>query len=98
MVEFGYRLRIVWYLGLLFFLLSFFHGGNCLLSYCVRYHYEGMNSTQICYHHANIGDIVDSFEDKSRIGYFYNGTSEIPFSLEQNGETLHVYYLRFWNS
>lgn len=88
----------VWYLVLLFVFSSFFHGGNRLLSYCVLYHYEGMNGVQICYHHANVGDVIDSFEDRSRIGYLYNGTSEIPFSLQQSGETLHVYYLRFWNS
>ena len=64
-----HRFLYVWYLVLLFVFSSFFHGGNRLLSYCVLYHYEGMNGVQICYHHANVGDVIDSFEDRSRIGY-----------------------------
>lgn len=93
-----HRLQTVCYFAFLFLLLSFFHSANRLLSYCVLYHYEGMNDVQICYHHANVGDVIDSFEDRSRLGYIYNGTSNLPFSLQQSGQTLHVYYLRFWNS
>lgn len=77
-----------------FFFFLLFHGGNRLLSYCVIYHYEGKNSKQICYSHANIGKSVDSFEDFSKNGYSYNGTKDIPFTLMNNGKIVHVYYIR----
>lgn len=80
----------------LFFLL--FHGGNHLLSYCVIYHYEGKNSKQICYSHADIGKTIDSFEDFNENGYSYNGTKEIPSKLMNNGKIVHVYYIQIRDS